>query len=108
MFVQRFSNRAVCVSYPLGEAVAVRGLAAACPDVDVVGLLSGGRRRRRRLRLLLGACLWPLLLRLPGRRDLTEATQLLLLLLPSGSLAHVVAITLPRSIFATRQSKTSN
>lgn len=59
--------------------------------MDVVGLLAGSRRRRS-LGLLLGASLWPLLLPFLGRRrDLREARWLLL---PSGSLAHVVRTTL--------------
>jgi hypothetical protein len=86
--------------------VAVRGLAAAGPEVDVVRLLAGGRRRR--FCLLLGSCLWHLLLPFP--LNLTEIAQLLLpfplnlteiaqLLLPSGSFAAVTVITLPKLLF---------
>jgi hypothetical protein len=78
--------------------VAVRGLAAAGPDVDVARLLPVGRRRH--LCLLLAPCLWPLLLAFS--RNLTRITQLLF---PSGSFAIVTVITLPKLLLSC-QSKT--
>jgi hypothetical protein len=78
--------------------VAVRGLAAAGPDVDVVHLLPVGRRRH--LCLLIAPCLWPLLLAFPC--NLTRITQLLF---PSESFAIVNVITLPKLLLSC-QSKT--
>lgn len=71
--------------HPLGEAVAVRGLPAPGSDVDVVGLLAGGRR----LRLLPGARLG--LLRPPLRRP-SGLVRIAQLLLPSRPLAAVLCV----------------